>query len=440
MQAIWRWWWLLLFGCVACGAENQGGPQPIGDASARASAQDESVVPENLEGVSASAGGASAKAGRTPPGPYWPRFHGPDGRNYASDTGLLRQWPKEGPKLLWSAKKLGHGYSSVTVADGLIFTAGNIKDQTVITALDLKGNIRWQQPNGPAWTQDMPGTRGTPTYDNGRLYHESPLGELVCLEAATGKPIWRRNILKEFEGENIQWALAESVLIDGDRLICCPGGKKGAVVALNKHTGKLVWASPSVGARASYASPMLAEHQGVRMILTMNEKGLLAVHADTGQLLFEYPHKTPYDVNAFSPMYHEGHIFFSTGYGAGSVLVKVIGKGKQLRVEKVWDSKALDNHHGGVVLVDGFLYGSAYGGPFVCLDWKTGKQQWKERAVAKGSLTWADGMLYCLSERRNVYLVRPNPEKLEVVSEFTLPSGGEGPSWAHPVVCGGRLY
>ncbi|MCS7303989.1 MAG: PQQ-like beta-propeller repeat protein [Thermoguttaceae bacterium] len=372
-------------------------------------------------------------------GPYWPRFHGNDGHNRSSETGLLRQWPEGGPKLVWSAKGIGRGYASVSLAEGLIFTAGNIKGQTVVTALDLEGNIRWQQDNGPAWTGDYPGTRGTPTYDNGRLYHESPLGELVCLQAATGKPIWRRNILKDFDGENIRWALAESVLIDGDRLICCPGGRKAAVVALNKNTGQLVWASPSAGP-ASYASPSLAVHQGIRMILTMNEEGLLAVDADTGKILFDYPHKTAWDVNAFTPFYHEGHIFFSTGYGAGAVLLKVIAEGKQLRVEKVWESKELDNHHGGVVLVDGFLYGSAYGGPFVCLDWKTGKVRWKDRAVRKGSLTYADGMLYCLSEQRQVALVRPNPEKLQLVSEFVLPSGGEGPSWAHPVVCGGRLY
>jgi outer membrane protein assembly factor BamB len=441
MHIVTRFGGLLLFSWVGCGLPQDTAFGPAEEQAfhwAAGSSEGQQAVQEGQEiGPLPS---VSASSGQTAGVPSWPRFHGLDGHNRSPDTGLLRQWPKEGPKLLWSAKGIGHGYSSVTLGEGLIFTAGNIKDQTVITALDLEGKIRWQQANGPAWTRDYPGTRGTPTYDKGRLYHESPLGEVICLEAGTGKPIWRMNILKEFEGETPTWALAESVLIDGDRLICCPGGKKAAVVALNKNTGKVIWASPSAGCQASYASPTLVSHQGIRMILTMNQKGLLAVDADTGQILFTYPHKTAWDVNAFTPIYHEGHIFFSTGYGAGSVLLKLIVQGKKVRVEKVWDSKELDNHHGGVVLVDGFLYGSAYGGPFVCLDWKTGKARWKDRTVRKGSLTWAEGLLYCLSEQRQVALVRPNPEKLEVVSQFTLPSGGEGPSWAHPVVCGGRLY
>lgn len=441
MHTLWRWWWVVLLVGASCDSENRPVPAEGSLANTSLASKDRAGDSESL--ISASARAAkrsSTKPGGKPEGPYWPRFHGPDGRNCSPDTGLLKTWPKEGPKLLWTAKGLGHGYATVTLAEGLIFTCGNINEQTVITALDLEGKIQWQQPNGAGWTGEHPGTRGTPTYDEGRLYHESPLGELVCMEAATGKRIWGRNILQDFEAENITWALAESVLVDGDRVICCPGGKRGAVAALDKYTGKVVWASPGVGCPASYASPMLAEHQGLRMILTMNQKGLLAVDADTGQLLFDYPHKTAWDVNAFSPLYHEGHIFFSTGYRAGAVMLKVVAQGKKVRVEKVWESKDLDNHHGGVVLVDGYLYGSAHNGPWVCLDWKTGKTQWKERGVGKGSLTWADGMLYCLSEQRRVGLVRATPQRLELVSEFTLPSGGEGPSWAHPVVCGGRFY
>lgn len=440
MHSVARWCGILLLGWIACGRqEDLSLPPEKAETPDSHSLSPTSSEPE-ISGKGKEASAAISSSVSSANWPFWPRFHGNDGHNRSSETGLLRQWPSEGPKLLWSAKGIGHGYSSVSLAEGLIFTAGNIKNQTVVTALDLQGNIRWQQANGPAWTGQYPGTRGTPTYDEGRVYHESPLGELICLQAATGKPLWQRNILKDFEGKLPTWALAESVLIDGNRLICCPGGKKAAVVALDKYTGRLVWASPSAGCQASYASASLAVHQGVRMILTMNQKGLLAVDAQTGQILFDYPHKTAWDVNAFTPIYYEGYIFFSTGYRAGSVLLKVIKEGKKLRVEKVWDSKDLDNHHGGVVLVDGFLYGSAYGGPFVCLEWKTGKTQWKDRKVAKGSLTYADGMLYCLSERRQVALVRPNPKQLEVVSQFTLPSGGEGPSWAHPVVCGGRLY
>ncbi len=383
---------------------------------------------------------ASSTGGPPSEAPSWPRFHGPDGQNRSTETGLLKEWPKSGPRLIWTAEGIGEGFSSVTLGGGLIYTDGNRDGKTVVTAIDLDGRIKWQKPNGPAWTTDRPGTRGTPTFDSGRVYCESPLGEVVCLDAKTGDKVWDLNILKEFEGRNITWALAESVLVDGDRLICCPGGKKGAVVALDKTTGKTVWASKSTGNTASYASPMLAQQDGLRMVLTMNAKSLIGVNADDGELLFEFPHETRYDVNAFSPLYHDGRIFVSTGYGSGSVQVKVKVDGKKASVEKAWANKELDNHHGGVLLVDGSLYGSSARGKWMCLDWKTGETKYKADGVGKGSLTWADGMLYCYSENRKMGLVKASPEKHEVVSQFEVPSGGEGPSWAHPVVCGGRLY
>jgi outer membrane protein assembly factor BamB len=390
-------------------------------------------------------GGTESKAAAAvvPAGPYWPRFHGPDAQNKSADTGLLREWPKSGPKLLWTAKGLGHGFAGVTLAGGLIYTDGNRDDKTVVTAMDLDGNVKWQTPNGPAWTKSVEGSRGTPTYDGGRVYHESPLGELICLDAKTGDRVWGLNILKQFGGRNIEWGLAESVLIDGDRLICCPGGTKGSVVALDKRTGEKVWASPDTGKPPSYASPALAVCGGLRMILTMNAKSLIGVNADTGELLFEFPHVTEYDVNALMPIYHDGHIFISSGYGSGSALLKVAVDGDKAAVEQVWESKELDNHHGGVLRLDGYLYGAAHNANranWICLDWKTGQKKCAEPGVGKGSLTWADGMLYTLSENRKVGLVKPSPGGHKVVSQFMIPSGGEGPTWAHPVVCGGRLY
>lgn len=372
--------------------------------------------------------------------PFWPRFHGPKGDNLSADRGLLKEWPKSGPRLVWTAKGLGHGYASVTLANGLIYTAGNLDEKTVVTALDLEGKPRWQADNGPAWTRDYPGTRGTPTLDGDRVYHESPLGELTCYDAQSGKKIWDLNILREFGGQNITWALAESVLIDGDRLICCPGGDKASVAALDKKTGKTVWTAPSTGVKAGYASPVLAEDQGLRMILTMNAKAFLAVNADNGDLLCTYPHETAYDVNATSPIYRDGHVFLCSGYGTGSVLLKLTVQGRKASVEQVWKTKDLDNHHGGVIFLDGYLYGAAFRGSWTCLEWKTGKRMHAERGVGKGSLTFADGMLYTLSEQRDMGLVEATPKAHKVISRFKVPSGGEGPSWAHPVVCGGRLY
>ncbi|OHB72826.1 MAG: hypothetical protein A2V70_01350 [Planctomycetes bacterium RBG_13_63_9] len=331
----------------------------------------------------------------------------------------------------------------MTTAGGLIYTAGNLGDRTVISAIYLDGRIRWQKPNGKAWTGDVEGTRGTPTIDGDRVYHESPLGRIVCLGAESGEPIWDRNILDEFDGENIQWALAESLLVDGDRVICCPGGKKASVAALDKMTGKTVWTTPSTGEKTSYASATLAEYQGLRMILTMNAKALIGVSADTGDLLFRHEHITEYDVNALQPIFHDGHVFISSGYGSGSELLKLGRSGGKVTVKKVWESKQLDNHHGGVILLDGYLYGACHNNnnaKWVCLDWKTGELKYAERGVGKGSVTCAEGMLYVLSEKEQVGLVKATPTGHDVISQFKIPPGGEGPSWAHPVVCGGRLY
>jgi outer membrane protein assembly factor BamB len=372
--------------------------------------------------------------------PFWPRFHGPNSDNRSTETGLLKQWPDRGPRLLWTAKGIGDGFATVAIAGGLLYTDGSIGDQTVITALDLDGTIRWQVPNGRAWTGQQPGTRGTPTIDGDRLYHESPLGEVVCLDARTGKRIWGSNILTKFGGKIITWALAESLLIDGDRVICCPGGPETAVVALDKATGRTVWKSPSAGDLAGYSSPVLAEHDGLRMILTMTSRASIGVNADTGDLLWRHEHITPFDENICTPIFRDGWVFTSTGHRVGSVMLKVAVSGRKASVKEVWKSVDLDSHHGGVVLLDGYLYGSRWTPQWVCLDWKTGKTMYEERGVGKGSLTYADGMLYTVSEQGLLGLVKATPHGHKVISQFRLPAGGEGPVWAHPVVCGGRLY
>jgi hypothetical protein len=375
-------------------------------------------------------------------GPAWPQFHGPHQDNKSPDTGLLDQWPEGGPELIWKAEGLGYGYASVSIAGGRIFTSGNIDDQSVVTALDAAdGRILWQTPNGEAWTDPVPGTRGTPTVDGDRVYDESPLGQLVCLEASTGKKIWELNILEAFEGENIRWGLSESVVIDGDRLICCPGGKT-SVVALDKRTGAVVWKAPSVGEPPSYATPTLAEYRGLRMIITTSLRSMIGVNADTGELLWQVEHVTLHDENVLQPVYHDGQIFLS-GLKTGSVKWKIEVDGPKASVEELWRSDQMDNHHDDVILLDGYLYGSSCirnSGKWICLDWETGEMQYAERGVGKGTLTYADGMLYTLSERLVVGLVEPTPTGHEVVSRFELSPQGKAPSWAHPVVLGGRLY
>ena len=374
--------------------------------------------------------------------PAWSQFHGPNRDNVSSETGLLKQWPAGGPELLWTADGLGYGYSSVSVANRTIFTAGDRGDHTTVTALDMQGKILWQTQNGKAWKGAYPGSRGTPTVELGRVYHESPHGDVTCLDAKTGERIWTLNILDRFGAKNIRWALSESLLIDGDHVICCPGGPDASVVALNKKTGEIVWQCPSTGDLAGYASPILAECQGMRTIITLTSRAMIGVNADTGQLLWRVKHVSYADENVLVPIYHDGHVFIST-LKAGSVKWQIVVQDGKASLKEVWRSKAMDNHHGGVVLIDGYLYGSScfYNkSQWVCMDWAAGDQQYAARGVGKGSLTCADGLLYTLSRGGKVGIVRPTPAGHEVISSFKIPPRGKGRSWAHPVVCGGRLY
>jgi outer membrane protein assembly factor BamB len=344
---------------------------------------------------------------------------------------------------VWKQSGIGLGFSSVTIGNSLIYTDGNIDGKTVITALDLDGQICWQAENGEAWTKDHEGSRGTPTIDGDRIYHESPLGAVVCLNAQTGQKLWGVNILEAFGAQNIKWALAESLLVDGDRVICCPGGPKVSMVALDKRTGKTAWTAPSNGDDASYASPILAEYRGLRILMTMNARALIGVNADNGELLWRYEHATQYDINATMPLVHDGHVLVSSGYGSGTELLKINVDGTKAGVEQVWESKELDNQHGGVILLDGYVYGAAHksnNSKWICLEWKTGKKMYAERGVNMGSATLAEGMLYTMSERGDVGLVKATPDGHNLISRFKLPEGGEGPTWAHPVVCGRRLY
>lgn len=372
---------------------------------------------------------------------FWPQFHGPDRDNISDEAGLLKTWPEAGPRLLWKAEGLGEGFATVSLAHDLIYTTGNVKEKTVLRALDLNRNVVWSVVVGGAWDKEHPGTRGNPTIDEDRLYYESPLGDVVCLEAKTGGEVWRWNILEKFGGENLRWALCESLLIDGDHVICCPGGQQTAMVALNKYDGNTVWQSPSVGELAGYASPSLGEHDGLCMIFTTTAKSIIAVNADNGELLWKFRHVTPFDENVMMPVYHDGHVFVSTQV-TGGVMLRIDVDGDQASVHEVWRTKELDNHHGGVLLHDGHLYGTGSSGVrhLQCLRWKDGEQVFQEQSVAKGSLTYADGMLYCLDEKGTVSLVKADPGDHGVVGRFKIPAGGNGYSWAHAVVCAGRLY
>jgi outer membrane protein assembly factor BamB len=372
----------------------------------------------------------------------WPQFHGPNRDNISRETGLLKEWPAQDPNLVWTAKGIGEGFSTVAIVDGLIYTTGNIGDYTVITALTTDGQHKWTTRNGPAYRRDKPGTRSKPTIDSDKLYHENADGDVTCLDAKTGKEIWSLNIIKKFDGRNIRWALSESLLIDGDKLICTPGGKSTGIVALHKDTSRTIWICKETDDMPGYASPIVFEYEGLRQIVTLMAQSVVGVNAEAGQLLWKVEHTTPFDENINTPIYHDGSVFICSRT-TGSRRLRLDVNGNRVSVEQIWESKLLDSQHGGLLLLDGYLYGacrSAGNGPWVCLDAGTGARMYAEKGIGTGSLTYADGLLYALNHKRTVALVRPNPRNFEIISQFNIPVGGSGPTWAHPVVCNGRLY
>jgi len=374
-------------------------------------------------------------------GAEWPQFHGPRRDNVSTETGLLKQWPEGGPELLWTAQGIGHGFSTVAIAGGLIYTTGSMGPDTVITALDLHGKPQWTAKNGPADKHDRPGARSTPTVDGDRLYHEGSLGDLACLDARTGKLIWQVNILKEFEGRTPKWGLAESPLVDGGRVLCVAGGPKAGMVALDKATGKTLWVCKETRERPGYASPIAIEFGGIRQYVTMMEKSVVGVRADDGKLLWQQPHVAFADETVSTPLFQAPFVIVSTLGPGGTQCIELKAGGGGISAKQAWQTNVLANHHGGVVLVEGYIYGSNVGSKWECLDLKTGRMVHAADGVGKGSLTVADGMLYTYSEKDGtVGLVKATPERHEVVSRFRIPEGGQGPCWAHPVVCGGRLY
>jgi outer membrane protein assembly factor BamB len=323
-----------------------------------------------------------------------------------------------------------------------MYTTGTIGDDTVITALDLDGKMLWQAKNGRAWTGAYPGSRSTPTIDGDFIYHESPHGDLVCLNAETGKKIWGLNILERFRSKNIIWALSESLLIDGDHVICSPGGPEVSMVALDKRTGEVAWTTPSTGESAGYASAMLFEQGGLRIISTMTAQAIIGVNADTGALLWRVKHGSDTFMNAQTPLYRDEHLFVST-LKWGATKWKVHTDGRQASLEEIWMNEDFGNRHGGAVFAEGNIYGTSgtrNRNSWVCLDWETSEIEGMAIDVQGGSILYADGLLYMLGTNGELGLLRPTESGSELISLFNIPDSGEGETWAHPVIAGGNLF
>ncbi len=385
---------------------------------------------------------ATAETGKSGAGD-WPCFDGPARDNVSRETGLLKSWPSDGPKLAWQATGLGEGYASVSVADGLVYTMGNVGSSETVTALNLEtGKIVWQQKTGAASRlQAGNGPRGTPAYDEGQVYALGGNGDLTSLDARTGEQNWRKNILQEFGGKNIQWGISESVLIDGDRLICTPGGSNGTIVALNKSNGKPQWRATVPGnSPAGYSSAIVAEVDGIRQYVQFLHMGVVGVRADNGEFLWGNDGAANGTANCSSPLFADNMVFSASGYGKGGAMVKLAVKGRKVQATPGYHTNKMESHHGGMVLLDGHVYGSSDPGIVRCLELETGDVKWENRSVGKGSITCADGHLYVRSENGPVALIEASPAGYKETGRFAQPDRSNASAWAHPVVSHGKLF
>ena len=371
----------------------------------------------------------------------WPQWRGAARSGISTETGLLRQWPASGPPRVWSASSLGGGYGSLSVSGDRIFVQGLRSGQSIVSVLSrADGRGLWSKAIGPAGGGggQGPGPRGTPTVDGDRVYVLTEGGDLACLRAADGTSIWQRNILREFSGRNISWDISESPLVDGNHVIVTPGGRGAGIVALDKMTGRTVWVSKELSDEAGYASAIVADVGGVRTIMTLTGEAAVGVRATDGKLMWRYTPVANRTANITTPVYQDNKVFYSSAYGTGGALLALQAEGGEVRAKEVYFTRDLQNHHGGVVVVNGYLYGFS-NSILTCLEFATGKMMWRHRSVGKGSIAYADGHLYVLGEDNVMGLVEAAPSAYVEKGRFTIPDQG-WPSWAHPVVSGGRVY
>jgi len=379
------------------------------------------------------------------------QFRGPQRDGVFPETGLLKSWPESGPELIWSREDLDRGYASVSVTDEAIYMGGLEGKDEYLTVLDFKGNTLWRLRYGGGSQRTNRDTRCTPTVEGDRIYLVSGQGEVVCIDGSQRKIVWSVPAFTKFQGEFWQWEIAESPLIVDDKVIYTPGGNQTSMVALDKFTGETVWQTESLKTPSAFVSPILVEMGGNRIIVGILTEHIIGVDAETGRFFWtvkyhdiETPtfHEWAPKNNCVTPLYHDGRLFVTSGYNHVGIMFRLLNNGTE--IEQVWINRDLDNHHGQVVRVGSYIYGSNWLdnpiGNWCCVDWNTGETKYEVEWENKGSITAADGMLYCYEERKgNLALVTPTPDDFALVSSFRI-SKGSGPHWTQPVIHNGVLY
>jgi outer membrane protein assembly factor BamB len=375
----------------------------------------------------------------------WPQWRGPDRTGVSKETGLLKRWPPEGPKLLWKATGLGEGHSTPSVAAGRIYGMGLRGADEVVWALDeATGKMLWSTRVAAGGTlggsQGGFGPRSTPTIDGDRAYVLGVHGDLACLQVSDGKLLWQKNLVADFGGRVPTWGYSESPLVDGDKVIATPGGTQATVVAFNKRTGDVAWKTLlPAGDRAHYVSAIAATVGGQREYIQVLATGVVGFAAQDGKPLWRYDAPANRTATIPTPIFRDNYVFACSGYNTGGGLAKLTPSASGVTAEQVYFTRQMQNHHGGVVLVGDYLYGFDQSN-LTCINFKTGEVAWSNRSVGKGSVVYADGHIYVRSERGPVALVEANPTAYVEKGRFDQPDRSSANSWPHPVVANGRLY
>jgi outer membrane protein assembly factor BamB len=378
----------------------------------------------------------------------WPQWRGPNRDERSSEIGLLASWPKDGPKLLWTLKEAGVGYSGPAIVGDRLYTMGAIDNKEAVYAVDVAtGKKLWSTEVGEQCDDGgFHGPRSTPTVDGKHLYALGGHGDLLCIDRESGSTLWHTSFKKDLKGQMAHgWGYCESVLVDGDKLLCTPGGEKGTLAALDKGTGKVLWRSTDFKDAASSASLVPVTFGGKHQVIQLTHETVAGVAVEDGHLLWSHKRQGSTAVIP-TPVVSDHFVFTTSGYGVGCNLVSLSAEGDVIKADEVYKNKNMVNHHGGVVLLGDHLYGYSDGKGWVCQDFKTGTIVWAEKKLGKGSLTYADGHLYCLSEDNGtVVLAAASPDGWKESGRFQIPHEGKdvengGRIWTHPVVANGKLY
>jgi outer membrane protein assembly factor BamB len=368
----------------------------------------------------------------------WPQWRGPRRDGVSKETGLLKDWPANGPRLAWRINGTGEGYSSFAVAGGRLFTLGARQNTEYVFAFDAAtGKKLWEVANGKRFNNDRgDGPRGTPTIDGDRVYVFGSSGDMTVLDAASGKVFWTQNLLQKYGGSNISWGLSESPLVLTDRIIVTPGGRGASIVALRKTDGSLIWKSQND--EPGYSSALLHPIGNIQQAVVFTAERALGVDVNDGRVLWSYNRVANRTANIATPIARGNHVFLSSDYGTGAGLLALTPDGNGIKAAEVYFTNEMRNHHASSVLVGDYLYGFS-SSILTTMHFETGKVAWRDRSVGKGSLVFADDRLYLFSENGVVGLAEANPQKYVEHGRFQLRTGNL-PTWTHPVVSGGKLF